>query len=116
MDRSEIESFTLMQLPASTRNIQTYTETGIDRLLLLRFSADIEEVPSFILQSRFEKTLQEDYRPFVTDFGTNLSWWAIDEAKHVLGTEDQKEGRSRQILVDITNPQVAIVYVVIIEM
>lgn len=115
MTQSEIEQFAYLQFPASTREIQTYTEVGIDQLVILRFAMDAQDLQPFLQNSQFTTSLEEGYRPFPANYGAGLDWWDVEQVQRFAGARDRQDDVYRQIMVDLAEPEVTVIYMVVFE-
>ena len=111
----EIEQIAHIRFPASAQQIYTHSEAGMDRLTLLRFEIDAQDLQPFLQESNVTSPLEEGYRPIVTNYGKNLAWWDIDRPQRVAGTVDRAAGVYREIMADLTAPEKVIIYMVVMD-
>jgi len=112
MNREQVEKIARIKLPSDVFDIQSYGEKGIDTLILLRFSIHSKDMDLFINQSGL--TLTENYKPFVNDFGTDLSWWEIDKMKKVSGAVQYfDDGLCRMAMIESTDSDLSTIYMVL---
>lgn len=72
--RQQIEAFVGAPLPAGMADLHVHDESGIDRLMLLRFDAPADEARVFarkLVANGFEPGID----PSLSTFGKDLDWW-----------------------------------------
>ncbi|MFM7366095.1 MAG: hypothetical protein ACKO11_16690 [Cuspidothrix sp.] len=72
MERSEIESLARIKLPASSENIEIHTESGINKLILIRLVLNKKDLNSFLKNAGYIKPLKQGFRPFTSEVGSTI--------------------------------------------
>jgi hypothetical protein len=109
--RAKVESFSHIQLPASTRDLTAENPSGIDESVIARFVIDRDDVDKLVDSARFDPPLQKDYQPYPnTEHG-----WHLDRIRDLLGGQEDKNGFHRELVIDLDKPEVATVYLIASE-
>jgi len=113
MKIEQIEKIAKIQLPSKLDQINTYTEKGIDLLLMIHFKLNAKEVNQFISESNLNP-LKKNYRPFINDFGVGLDWWNIGDVKNAFGTVQYfDDGTCRMTMLETSDIETNSVYIII---
>ncbi|GII81499.1 hypothetical protein Sru01_64810 [Sphaerisporangium rufum] len=105
----EITRFARLDMPPHPSDVQTGGESGIDRLVLLRFSAPATEVRDFLTGSGFPAP-KKGAQGVQSDLGTRLGW-GLDELSGTEGASDDTGDLVRQVTIDRSTPDRPTVYV-----
>jgi hypothetical protein len=109
--RAKVESFSHIQLPASTRELTAANPSGIDESVFARFVIDRDDVDKLVDSAKFDPPLQKDYEPYAN----NEHGWHLDRIHNLLGGQELKNGFSRELVIDLDKPGVATVYLIASE-
>jgi hypothetical protein len=104
LEKSEIENLARIKLPASSKNIQVHTESGIDRLIVIRFILDKNDLYYFLKNAGYAEPLKQGFRPFSSKDFKNINWWNPDDAKEVIGGFSNGQKWANEIMVDVSSP------------
>ena len=72
LNRQQIEQLARIQLPPNSKEIEVHTESGIDSLIVLRFTLDQSDLDSFLTSAGYTEPLKEGFRPFTRASGCFL--------------------------------------------
>lgn len=123
----EIENYGWLAMPAGVQNIQFHLETaGIDAFLALRFEIPSDELPLFLEQASYTEALTtprhlRDILGLLYPLDQQISNWPTmdeweqmleDPARTLLAATRSEPGFSRTVLVDRTNEELYIIYLV----
>jgi hypothetical protein len=119
--RDKIESQFSITLPANTRDMQYWSQYPDRYVTLVRFTVDIADLDKTMNSVEYERhyclseTRQENFMP---DFYMNdtLDWWnpqqaAIFDGVSCLNEDERNYNQNKHIMVDLSNPSEAIVYI-----
>jgi hypothetical protein len=107
IDREEFERFAGMDLPDELSDLQAARQPGpLDDSVTARFAIPRENVDK--LRSILSEPLEEGYRAIPDTPGLNLQTGKI---KRLLGASDVVGGVGRSVVVDVDDPDRAVVYV-----
>jgi len=107
---SGIEGNAEFKFPPSSRDIYAYTTGFQDIFIQTRFTIDSGELEELIMSTRCEKPLESSDAPFRNSIST-FDWWEIGEAKIVMGCSGSTEHFGQMVYVDMTNPEMYIIYI-----
>ncbi|MFO3797775.1 MAG: hypothetical protein ACK8QZ_10935 [Anaerolineales bacterium] len=106
----EVEKIARIEIPAAASEIQVYAVTGwMDDAALIKFALPPTELKPFLEKYGFHN-LERGYWS-IQDFG--ISWWPTEGAiaNYIGETLNFPElGYTQSILIDITNPNLYVVY------
>ena len=123
----DVEKYGRVQIPESAENVKFYVDWGgIDVLVAVRFEISPENLSEFLSDAGYEEPLQRiewiTWVPgytlgldnIIPDWPSDEVWKAAikDETKVLFGADVDEPGFSRQILVDKTNAELFIIYLV----
>ena len=92
MTPEAVEAFLETPLPASRRDLRTYTEAGIDRLVLLRLDAPEAEADAFAARL-VPDGLEAGSDPGLGSLGTSFEGWIAAPPEGSAGGDTMIEGR-----------------------
>ncbi len=110
LDRATIEQYARIKLPANATDIYSYTESGIDRIIYVRFTLPASDLDQFLRDSGYTEPLRNNYDPVVTRPQKRLDWWHADQAQSFRGSSIGEPSFAKNIFVDTSDPQTYIVY------
>ncbi|HLK96162.1 MAG TPA: hypothetical protein VK364_00195 [Hymenobacter sp.] len=110
LDRATIEQYARIKLPASATDIHSYTESGMDRIIYVRFTLPAGDLEQFLRDARYTEPLRNNYNPIFTDAQEQFDWWQTDQAQSFRGIKASEPSFAKNILVDTSDPQTYIVY------
>ena len=105
LNRQQIEQLARIQLAPSSKEIEVHTESGIDSLIVLRFTLDQSDLDSFLTSAGYTEPLKEGFRPFSSQELRDVSWWNPDEAKDVIGGFLNTSDWASEVMVDVSGSQ-----------
>jgi len=105
----QITEWARIDWPASSRNIQYYSESGIDSIALLRFDIAPDELQRLIGSLGFTKPLRASYRPFPPEVEAP-KWWVDRDIDNAVGGTVMIPGLCREIYIDQSRPDSYTVY------
>lgn len=103
-----VEEFVGVTLPDSTAELEVSHWVGIDEAVAARFSLDRNDLDPFLASGDFEAPPRAGVR---TVFVGEQLGWQLDNIEHMLGHEELVDSFSRQLLIDVDDPQRPVVYV-----
>ena len=124
---NEIENYGRLTMPAGAQNIQFHLETdGMNAFLALRFEMPSDELPLFLEQASYTEALTtprhlRDILGLLYPLDQQISNWPTmekweqmleDPARTLLAATRSEPGFSRTMLVDQTNEELYIIYLV----
>ena len=99
---AKLETVAKIKIPKNSLEVKVYSETGIDQLIMLRIKIHKPEMDTFIKEAGLQDKLRKNYRPFINDYGLELTWWQVKKIKKCLGSSEKFEnGTSRKTLIDL---------------
>jgi len=115
---AKIEAFADLQLPSSATDVQSHLSGFQDSFLRVRFAMSPSDLQPFMGTTRFTEPLSSSSVPDLIAEPFDLPWWKPLTVQHYLAgkTTFQREGAGRQyqaILIDTTDPQHYIVYLMV---
>jgi len=107
---SAIEGNAEIKLPPSAHEIHAYTTGMRDIFIMVRFSMNASELPEFMDSTLCNQPLANSpgLQETVED---RFDWWIPDQAKYAESCSGEKEHSHQQIIVDMSDESVYIVYV-----
>ena len=105
LNRQQIEQLARIQLPPSSKEMEVHTESGIDSLIVLRFTLDQRDLDTFLTSAGYTDPLKEGFRPFSSQELRDVSWWNPDEAKDVIGGFLNTSDWASEVMVDVSASQ-----------
>jgi hypothetical protein len=108
---SHIESNADITLPQSAHDIYAYTTGFQDIFIKVRFSMSANELDDFMKGTLCQEPLRktEPGRPSASD-GTSR-WWTPDQVEQLQGCTGSKDHSHQEIMIDMTDPNVYVVFV-----
>jgi len=107
---SAIEGNAEIKLPPSAHEIHAYTTGLRDIFIMVRFSMNASELPDFMNSTLCEQPLAKSTTAFESS-GNKFDWWAPDQAQYSEECSGEKGNSHQQVIVDMSNSEVFIVYV-----
>ncbi|NIM92990.1 MAG: hypothetical protein GTO18_04675 [Anaerolineales bacterium] len=123
----DVEKFARIQLPESAEEVQFFAETeGIDVFVAMKFVIPSNDLEKFLIDSGYEGPLQRikylsEIPGYALELDNNIPGWpsdakweaAIKEDSMILfGAKVSEPGFNRGILVDKTNSDTFVIYLV----
>ena len=107
---SAIEGNAEIKLPPSAHEIHAYTTGMRDIFIMVRFSMNASELPEFMENTLCDKPLANspELQETVED---RFDWWIPDQAEYAETCSGEKEHSHQQVIVDMSDKDVYIVYV-----
>ena len=114
----QIEQFAALDLPESATDIRSNLSGFQDLFLRVRFALPASELPGFLTGTQFEEPLAAGAVPNLIAGEWERPWWQPDQARQFVVGETTFErptgGRLYEhLLVDTTDPDTYIVYLVV---
>lgn len=108
---SWIESNVEIEFPPSAYDIYTYS-TGLQELFTkVRFSMSADELNEFLESTLCQEPLKDiEPEQLPSSVGTT-DWWTPDQAEHLESCTGRKDHSHQTIIIDMTTPDVYIVFV-----
>ncbi len=110
LDRATIEQYARIKLPASATDIHSYTESGMDRIILVRFTLPATDLSQFLRDAGYTEPLRNNYNPLSAWNGYDLPWLQPESAANFAGGIASELSFAKRIFVDTSDPQTYIVY------
>ncbi len=110
LDRATIEQYARIKLPASATDIHSYTVSGIDRAILVRFTLPSTDLSEFLRDAGYVETLRAGYNPISSWPREKLEWWKSDQTNEFRGGSVMEPSFWKNIFVDTSDQQTYIVY------
>jgi len=110
LDQATIEQYARIKLPASATDIHSYTESGMDRIIYVRFTLPASDLEQFLRDSGYSEPLRNNYNPISAWPKKRFDWWHADQAQSFRGGEVSEPSFWKNIFVDTSDPQTYIVY------
>ena len=105
-----IEGNAEIKLPPSAHEIHAYTTGLRDIFTMVRFSMDAGELAEFMKSTLCDQPLAQS--SIVRESSDNrFDWWVPDQAHYSEQCNSEKGNSHQQVIVDMSNPEVFIVYV-----
>jgi len=107
---SGIEGNAEIKLPPSAHEIHAYTTGMRDIFIMVRFSINASELPEFMDSTLCNQPLANSpgLQETVED---RFDWWIPDQAEYAESCSGEKEHSHQQIIIDMSDKSVYIVYV-----
>ncbi len=105
LNRQQIEQLARIKFPPSSKEIEVHTESGIDRLIVLRFTLDQTDLNHFLINAGYTESLKPGFRPFNSQELGNIPWWNPDEAQEVMGGFLNTENWASEVMVDVSGTE-----------
>lgn len=106
---SAIEGNAEIKLPPSAHEIHAYTTGLQDIFIMVRFSMAASELPEFMKTTLCHQPLVNKSLPQTA--GSRFDWWVPDQAKYAEHCSGENEHSHQQVIVDMSDEEVYIVYV-----
>ncbi|MEP7136040.1 MAG: hypothetical protein ABI904_14010 [Chloroflexota bacterium] len=107
---SAIEGNAEIKLPPSAHEIHAYTTGMRDIFIMVRFSMNSSELPEFIKSTLCDQPLARS-TTLQESAGNNFDWWVPEQAQYAEECSGEKEHSHQQILIDMSDKDVYIIYV-----
>jgi len=107
---SGIEGNAEFKFPPSARDIYAYTTGFQDIFIQTRFTIDADELQELISSTRCDGPLQSLKAPSGSSVSA-FDWWKLSEAKTIMECSGSTEHFGQMVYVDVTNPEIYIVYI-----
>jgi len=107
---SAIEGNAGIKLPRSAHEIHAYTTGMRDIFIMVRFSMNASELPEFMDITLCNQPLANTRGVQETE-EDRFDWWVPDQAEYAEVCSGEKEHSRQQIIIDMSNKDVYIVYV-----
>ena len=110
LEISAIEGNAEIKLPPSAHEIHAYTTGMRDIFIMVRFSMNASELPEFMDSTLCNQPLTNSpgLQETVED---RFDWWIPDQAEYAESCSGEKEHSHQQIIIDMSDKSVYIVYV-----
>lgn len=109
---AEIASIARISIPASASNIHAHAAGFQDRYIYVRFDLPPADLNSFLGVTRYTPAVSESSAiPFQESIEPDETWWKPRSATRFLSGTNFVDGISQSVLIDISNPELYIVYV-----
>ena len=110
VNKDQIEHAARIKFPMSAQDIQVHTESGIDTLVVLRFTMNKDELTTFLKDAGYTESLRPDFRPFRSQELPGVPWWNPDEVHKLEGGVLSTEDWASEMMVDMSDSHSATVY------
>jgi hypothetical protein len=107
---SAIEGNAEITLPSSAHEIHAYTTGMRDIFIRVRFSMNASELSEFMDSTLCDQPLAKSTALQETT-GNRFDWWVPNQAKYAEECSGEKEHSHQQIIIDMSDEAVYIVYV-----
>jgi len=107
---SSIEGNAEFKFPPSSRDIYAYTTGFRDIFIQTRFTMDATDLQEFVVSTRCDEPLKTLEIPLASS-SSKFSWWKLSEAEKAEGCSGSTEHFGQMVYVDMTDPEIYIVYV-----
>lgn len=111
----QIEDVARITLPSSAIQAHAELQGFQDRLIHVRFTMDAADLPQFLADSRCSVLTPAVDMPFQEGITPDTDWWIPETAQTFETCNDFAGGIGQTILVDTTDSQSYVVYVVTME-
>lgn len=108
---SAIEGNAGIILPPSARDIYAYTTGFQDVFIQMRFSMSASELDEFLKSTLCQEPLKQMVPDPQPASEGNFDWWVPDQAEHLEGCTRSSDHSYQTIMVDMTDPDVYVVFV-----
>jgi hypothetical protein len=105
-----IEGNAEIKFPPSAHEIHAYTTGMRDIFIMVRFSLNASELSEFMKSTLCDQPLAQS-TTLQELTGNNFDWWVPDQAQYAKECNGEKEHSHQQIIVDMSDKEVYIVYV-----
>jgi hypothetical protein len=107
---SAIEGNAEIKLPPSAHEIHAYTTGMRDIFIMVRFSMNASQLPEFMDSTLCKEPLVNlpELQETIED---RFDWWNPDQAEYAEACSGKKEHSHQQIIIDMSDKDVYIVYV-----
>ena len=105
VNREQMEQLARIKLPPSSQDIEVHTESGIDTLILLRFTVSESDLKAFLIDAGYTEPLKSGFHPFSSQEIRGVPWWNPDDAKDVMGGFMNTKDWASEIMVDVSRTQ-----------
>ena len=107
---SAIEGNAEIKFPPSAHEIHAYTTGMRDIFIMVRFSMNASELPEFMDSTLCDQSLAKS-TGLQKAVENRFDWWVPDQATYSEECFGEKENSHQQIIIDMTDKDVYIVYV-----
>ena len=105
---SAIEGNAEIQLPPSAHEIHAYTTGLRDIFIMVRFSMSASELPEFMDSTLCDQPLAKSTPQTLEN---RFDWWVPNQAKYAEQCSGEKNHSHQQVIVDMSDEEVYIIYV-----
>jgi hypothetical protein len=110
---SEIERRGRFKLPASYRNLDASSIAWQDCVIYIKFEMDAAELPMLLKSTYISKSLTQTTNPSsFSNIPPELNWNLAPSGKYLEGEGNNGREEYQEIVVDVTNPDHYIVYLI----
>jgi hypothetical protein len=111
LDKATIESYARIKLPNSATNIHSYSTSGKDLLILVKFELPPSDLDAFTKSIGYTNQIQVNQLSLErADPFDKAPWWDPRAAKIFAGGMIDSGSFAKMILIDKTNPNSYIIY------
>ncbi len=107
---SAIEGNAYIKLPPSAQEIHSYTSGIRDIFIMVRFSMHSSELPEFLSSTLCTLPLVQTEVSQAAPMN-KFDWWIPDQAQYSEECNGEKEHYHQQIIIDMSNKEIFIIYV-----
>ena len=112
----DAEQFIGVELPHDASDVKVASESGIDRIVYLRFHLPPQLLDQLLASLQFDTPLKPSFMPFTFEAQPDLDWWLRNEPISFSGGSKYTEEKVFEIVVDQTDQQLYIIYLRIYEL
>jgi len=108
---AKIESITKLPIPSEAKILNLLNLHALDDVFLVKFELEMKRLDKFLANTAFKRRENlSSKRNYCSNF-EDISWWNISKINTFLsGSYNRDDGKSNNILIDLANPQKAVVY------
>lgn len=110
VNKDQIEESARIKLPATVQDLHVHTESGIDTLVVIRFTMQKNELETFLKDAGYTEPLRPNFRPFRSQELQDIPWWNPDAVREPSGGLLSTEDWASELMVDTSDPRSATVY------
>lgn len=114
LNQAAVEDFIGAKIPGNATNMKFSQQQGLDTIFYLRFNLSPSELMTFLQELGFKRSLR-DLFPIVptVSSGGRPDWWIPDQLSTYAAEEDIIHGKVYQVVVDKTDPNNWVVYMLV---
>lgn len=113
MPPAHIEALGKFRMPPNARNVRSHMESWLDMTMRVRFEIPREDVDTFLAGTLCQEALTASEIPWQDRLSPAEEWWRPMEAQRFRAGEGQEGTILQTYLIDETDPETAIVYVLV---